>query len=97
MKEKNQYIIIFLLLAQIAVVLWGVWYIATNPERRVEKDCSNFINSWIDLNPKISADTLQKISADCHEQGGSKEWQQSKDMNQIRDDVASMAEKLGVN
>ena len=97
MKEKNQYIIIFLLLIQIAVISWGVWYISTNPERKVEKDCGNFINSWIDLNPKISADTLQKISNDCYEQGGSKGWQQSKDMNQLKDDISNVAKKLGVN
>lgn len=97
MKEKTQYVIISLLLIQIVVLFWGVWYITTDKERKIEKDCANFINSFIDLNPKISADTLQKIHNDCHEQGGSKEWEQSKNMNRISDEISDMAKRLGVN
>lgn len=97
MQEKKQTIIICLLVIQIAVIFWGVWYIITNPERRLEKDCSNFLSTLIDINPNMSSDTMFKISADCYKQGGSKEWQWSKDINQMRDDITDITKRLNIN
>lgn len=94
MKEDNfQKIVIGLMIIQTLIILWGVWYIATVSDRKISEDCSNFVGSWIDSNPKLSSDTILKLSNDCYEQGGSKEWQLTQYIKEIHEDVSNFTSR----
>ena len=95
MNEKLQKVIIYLLVIQILVTFWGVWYMATNPERQLQEKCRNFVGSWVKANPQLDADWVEKIYNGCYEQGGGNEWQQSNDVRQTRDNTNDILNKLG--
>lgn len=97
--DKTLRILIFFIVIQMVIILWGIYYITTNSNKKIENDCADFSFNMFSykINENENTKSMRNnLYNECVSAGGSKKWEYfEKDTSDIKDQLESIQEEIG--